>query len=66
MELKTIAQISHEVWEVFCKYHSEIKDLSTFPDDVHVLDEKYKDTEGYKFMQKLLKVYFDELNRMKG
>lgn len=66
MELNTIAQISHEVWEVFCKYHPEGTDLGTFPDDVHVLDEKYKSTEGYKFMQGLLKVYFDELNRIKG
>lgn len=68
-ELKKIAEISHDVWEVFKKYHPEGADLSTFTADVHELDEKYhnmNDLEAYGFMQKLVKVYFDELGRIKG
>lgn len=65
MELKTIAQISHEVWQLFVKYSPKDADLDTFADDIHELDTKYKDTEGYKFMQELTKAYFNELNRRK-
>ena len=58
--------ISADVWKVFKKYFPSGSNTDTFADDVHALDEKYKDTEGYTFMQKLLKVYFDELNKIKG
>lgn len=65
-ELKKIAEISHDVWEVFKKYHPEGTNLSTITQDIHELDEKYSDTDGYKLMQDLMKAYFDELNRRKG
>ncbi len=59
--------ISADVWAVFKKYFPSGADLSSFTDDVHALDEKYKnDVRQYCFMQKLLKVYFDELNELKG
>lgn len=58
--------ISTDVWEVFKKYHPEGANLSTITQDIHELDEKYKDTDGYKLMQELLKAYFNELNRGKG
>lgn len=65
-ELKKIAEISHDVWEVFKKYHLEGANLSTITQDIHELDEKYSGTDGYKLMQDLMKAYFDELNRRKG
>jgi hypothetical protein len=59
--------ISADVWAVFKKYFPAGADLSSFTDDVHTLDKKYeKDVRQYCFMQKLLKVYFDELNELKG
>ena len=60
------SEISRDVWVLFKKYLPIGADLTPFADDVHDLDTKYKGTDGYQFMQKLLKVYFDELNRMKG
>lgn len=60
------SEISRDVWVLFKKYLPIDADLTPFADDVHDLDTKYKGTDGYQFMQKLLKVYFDELNRMKG
>ena len=66
MELKVYREISADVWKLFKKYFSADADLNTFADDVHQLTEKYGDTEYREFMQKLLKVYFDELNRIKG
>ena len=59
--------IPADVWLIFKKYFPNGVDLTGFADDVHALDEKYKkDERQYRFMQKLLKVYFDELNEMKG
>ena len=58
--------ISGNVWNLFKKYLPTDADLITFPDDVHALDEAYKGTPEYKFMQELLKAYFNELNRIKG
>lgn len=59
--------ISADVWTVFKNYFPEDADTSSFVKDVHALDEKYKkDERQYRFMQKLLKVYFDELNELKG
>ena len=60
------SEISTNIWVLFKKYLPADADLTTFADDVHALDQKYKDQDGYKFMQKLLKVYFDELNELKG
>ena len=61
--------ISTDIWVLFKKYLPIDADLSAFTEDVHELDQKYhdmNDLEAYGFMQKLLKVYFDELNRIKG
>lgn len=66
MQTKIIQGISSDVWNIFKKYSAADANLAEFTKDVHELDQKYKDTDGYTFMQKLLKVYFDELNRIKG
>ena len=63
-EYKTI---SADVWLIFKKYFPPDADLGEFGDDVHKLDEKYRaDVRQYCFMQQLLKVYFNELNELKG
>ena len=60
-------EISADVWKVFKKYLPEKADLDTFVDDVHELNNKYEpNMVEFRFMNKLLKVYFDELNRVKG
>ena len=59
-------EISTFVWEFFKKYLPVDADLITVPDDIHWFTEEYGDSEYRDFMQKLLKVYFDELNRIKG
>lgn len=59
-------EITTDVWKLFRKYHEPNADLDEFAPDVDVLDRKYKNDELYSFMQKLLKVYFDELNKIKG
>jgi hypothetical protein len=56
-------QISGDVWTIFKTYFPEDADISSFADEVHKLDLKYKSDP---FMQKLLKVYFDELKELKG
>lgn len=67
MDNKNYKEISNAVWKLFNKYLPEGADISEFVKDVHALDEKYKKNERqYRFMQKLLKVYFDELNELKG
>ena len=66
MDIKNYQQISADIWNIFKKYLPSDADLGSFADDVHQLTEKYGDTEYREFMQKLLKVYFDELNRIKG
>lgn len=61
--------ISRDVWVLFKKYLPTSADLTTFTDDVHALDQKYSavnDLDAYRFMQKLLKVYFDELGEIKN
>ena len=60
-------EISADVWRVFKKYLPEGSNLGTFVDDVHELNNKYEaNMDEFRFMNKLLKVYFDELNRVKG
>ena len=63
MDNKNYKEISNDVWKLFNKYLPEGADISEFVKDVHKLDVKYKSDP---FMQKLLKVYFDELKDMKG
>lgn len=61
--------ISTDIWVLFKKYLPADADLTSFTEDVHALDQKYhdmNDLDAYGFMQKLLKVYFDELNKIKG
>lgn len=61
--------ISRDIWILFKKYLSTDTDLTTFTEDVHALDQKYhemNDLNAYRFMQKLLKVYFDELGVVKN
>ena len=65
-KIKIYQEISADIWTIFKKYLPEGTDLDEFTDQVSSLTKKYKGTEGYQFMQKLLKVYFDELNRVKG
>jgi len=59
-------EITTDVWKIFKKYQPSDANTDPFADDVHELDQKYKGTDYYRFMQKLLKVYFDELNELKG
>lgn len=67
MELKVYKEISADVWKLFKKYQPKGVDLNEFAADVHVLDRKYENNrEEFMFMNKLLKVYFDELNRIRG
>ena len=69
MNKTNYAEVSSDIWAIFKKYLPEDADLNEFTDDVHALDQKYHDAnnlEAYRFMQKLMKVYFDELNRVKG
>lgn len=59
-------EITTNIWKVFKKYQDPEANLDEFPQDVHELDLKYKnDPTAYEFMQRLLKVYFDELNKIK-
>jgi len=65
-KIKQYQGVSADVWAFFRKYFPEGADTSTSADDIHALDEKYKGTEVYKFMQDLLKVFFLELVEVKG
>jgi len=58
-------EISGFVWDFFKKYLPTDADLTNLVNDIGWFDEKYMGTDEYDFMQKLLKVYFDELNRIK-
>lgn len=66
MSINKYQQISSDVWKLFRKYYEDGADLNAFTDDTNVLDRKYKDDDLYGFMQKLFKVYFDELVGLKG
>lgn len=65
-QVSKYSEISRDVWVLFKKCLPADADLTMFADDVHELTVKYEGTDECKFMQKLLKVYFDELNRIKG
>ena len=61
------SEISRDVWILFKKYIPTGVDLDEFAQDVHELNNKYEaNRDEFRFMNKLLKVYFDELNRVKG
>lgn len=64
--LEEYKQISGDIWTLFKTYFPKDADTDSFAKDVHDLDQKYKGQNGYLFMQKLLKVYFDELKELKG
>lgn len=67
MDLKRYHEITTDVWKLFKKYVPTGIDLNEFAADVHELDRKYENNrEEFMFMNKLLKVYFDELHRIKG
>lgn len=59
--------ISADVWMIFKKYFPADANLDEFTKDIDVLDKKYKsDVRQYCFFQALMKVYFNELNELKG
>lgn len=65
--LEQYKDISADVWMIFKKYFPTDADLDDFVADIHKLDKKYEmDEQQYRFMQRILKVYFDELNDIKG
>lgn len=64
-KIEEYKNISSDVWLTFKKYFPRDTDLTDMPDDLHELDQKYKaDVRQYEFMQKLVKVYFGELNEL--
>lgn len=66
-KIEEYRDISSDVWAIFKKYFPAGSSTDTFAAEVGVLEEKYKkDVRQYCFMRKLLKVYFDELNELKG
>ena len=69
LSVSAYCEISADVWNIFKKYAPDDADLMTFSADVHKLDQKYhemNDLNAYRSMQKLLKVYFDELGVVKN
>lgn len=63
------AEISGRVWNVFKNYLPNEADLGTFTQDIHELDQylhDLNDIDLYRFGQKLMKAYFDELRDIKG
>ena len=65
--LEEYREISADVWKVFKDYFPKDADTMGFPKDVQELTTKYKENpRTYEFFQKLMKVYFDELNELKG
>ncbi len=64
MDIKQYTDISRDVWKLFKdKYTNEIS-WEKFWDGVHELNEEYEGCIAYEFMQKLLKLYFDELKEV--
>ena len=59
--------ISADVWTVFKKYFPADADTTDFVKDVDTMEKKYSgNPRTYEFFQKLLRVYFQELNELKG
>lgn len=64
-KIEEYKNISADVWMIFKRFFPDGSDLTDLPDEIHKLDQKYKpDVRQYCFMQRLLKVYFDELNEL--
>ena len=61
MDIKQYKDISADVWMIFKDKHTNAITWEKFWDGVHELNEKYYGCPAYEFMQKLLKVYFEEL-----
>lgn len=60
-------QIESDVWMFFKKYFDDDADLMELEKDIHLLDTKYeKNLRQYCFMQKLMKIHFDELVELKN
>ena len=59
--------MSAEVWQIFKKYYPDDADTNEFPDDAIAIGNKYKgNIRYYEFVIKLLRVYMQELNEIKG
>ena len=59
--------MSAEVWQIFKKYYPDDADTNEFPDDAITIGNKYKgNIRYYEFVIKLLRVYMQELNEIKG
>lgn len=64
--IKEYQDISSDVWKVFKKYFPDDAVLDDFTLDIDVLDKRYRSNPRlYEFMQKLMRVYFDELHELK-
>lgn len=66
MDIKKYTEISTDVWKLFRDKQTNVITWDAFWDGVHELNNKYEGHEGYTLMQKLLKVYFDELKEVNG
>ena len=59
--------MSAVVWQIFKKYYPDDADTNEFPDDAIMIGNKYKkNLRYYEFVIKLLRVYMQELNEIKG
>ena len=59
--------MSAEVWQIFKKYYPDDADTNGFPDDATAIGNKYKgNIRYYEIVVKLLRVYMQELNEIKG
>lgn len=65
-EMAKYREISADVWKIFTTYLPDGVSTDDFAEQIHELDGKYKGGPGYEFMQRLMKVYFDELRGLKG
>ena len=59
--------MSNEVWQIFTKYYPDNMPPDDFPDDVSAIGKKYyHNIRRWEFVVKLLRVYTQELNEIKG
>lgn len=64
MDIKEYSKISADVWQLFKHKHEGEFTWDQFWDGVHKLNNDYEGHPGYKFMQALLKVYFDQIKEV--
>lgn len=64
MDIKEYVKISADVWQLFKHKHEEEISWDQWWDGVHKLNNDYENHPGYKFMQVLLKVYFDQIKEV--